>query len=1837
MEANKKTSASFITKFSHHFFQKENVMFKQKFLNIIVSVIVMLSLLSSGIAPASARTMAPAPTNPTDETKIPHYFGPYPNYANSPQAVADATVQISGAGSGATAAATVDPATGKVIGVDVVTPGSGYQAGSTNVTINGIGSGATASAQVSTSGVVTAINVVDAGGGYTKPVASLSGGGGSGVLVTVGNPLIDRAFATDYQTAPTIVAASVTPVAADTFNVNIGSAIGGTFLLSVDAITTAPIAWNALAADVASALTTAGLTATVTGSGSIADPWVIVFNPAPAAVTIDGSALTQPVAPAIVPVFVVVPTALPAGSLQAFEAWNQATSGGSPTPSAGQTFNAYLLRPLAGNQYQVVFDSGALTVPALADPAVSAAATFPLVTPIPVLAGDVIAFYGAGIPVDTGSGADLFSFPAPTAPAQGATITVGDPATFPLYGQARTYSFAAKVVDNSAVLPVVNATATVYGGVDVVTVTDGGANYTQNATVDFDLPDDPNGVQATGAVAVDANGVVTGVTVVNPGSGYLTPPAVTIIDGMTRWDTGPGANAAATATLKVTNIMLDTFGSGYVTAPDVKITDALGTGGGATASALVDTGAIIGITVNNQGSGYITPGLKKFTDPLPGLCNPAVAGSCPTSGKYIPLAVPDTSNPYQTTTGPASDTYEIGLVQYHMQFSSQLPPSLVRGYVQLETPANAGISQHFPLVNELMDGSSVPVLVNGVQAYGVTPPQYLGPTIVATRDRPVRIVFRNLLPTLNDGNLFLPVDSTIMGSGMDPTMLGMQPMDTGSVLDEVRNPMCGELLPGGKKWGCFTENRATLHLHGGVTPWISDGTPHQWITPAGENAAYPQGVSVQNVPDMNVCGDAHDGCQTFFYTNQQSARLMFYHDHAWGITRLNVYAGEAAGYLITDSTEQKLINSGTIPSDQIPLIIQDKTFVSKNIAQQDPTWDTARWGGEGALWSPHVYMPAQNPGDPSGMSAFGRWMYGPWFWPPAKDAVYPPINNPYYDPACDPNVAEFCEPPLIPGTPNISVGMEAFNDTPVVNGTAYPTLELQPKSYRLRVLNAANDRFWNLQWYVGDPSTANPQTGITEVALKAAEVAAAQTDINISPTPDTAKSPVGPSWIQIGTEGGFLPAPVVVPNQPTTWITDPTRFDVGNVDKHSLLLAPAERADVIVDFSKYAGKTLILYNDAPAAFPARVASYDYYTGGPDLSPAGAPTTLPGYGPNTRTVMQVKIAAATPAAAFNLTNLVNAFKHHADGSGVFESGQHPIIVGQAAYNSAYGTNFVSSGWCNAPKNPSARCDGFARINEQGGDLFGFNTLRSPNTTFKQIPFEPKGIHDEMNSSSFDEFGRMTANLGLEAVPATPGLQNVTLYPYINPTTEFIDGTNLPQGDLNVTPISTTDGAQIWKITHNGVDTHPIHFHLYDVQVINRVTWDNIIMPPDATELGWKDTVRVSPLQDTIVALRPIVPTLPFEVPNSIRELNPMMPDGNQVGFNNIDGNGNPTAPVINQLVNFGWEYVYHCHILSHEEMDMMRPVTLAVPPKKADGLSYTVSGNGNKKNLTLSWNDNSIAETAYLVQRDAGTGFVTLGTIPSPLNQPNTKGVRTFVDTNFNANANYTYKVIAQNTVGYGGDFPSMTVISTSASLFVGPPPAAPSNLTASQQSNVAAAQVNLAWRDNASNETSFNIMKSTDGGGFAVLATLAARAGTGNMAYADQAVAAGHTYAYNITAANQFGTSAPSNTATVIVIAIPAAPSNVTATASLGAGNNRTVTVRWTDNSTNETGFTIQRATNAGFTAGLTSVNVAANATSFVQTGLSRNTSYYFRVTANNGAIASPWANAFPFPVVTAP
>ncbi len=1049
-----------------------------------------------------------------------------------------------------------------------------------------------------------------------------------------------------------------------------------------------------------------------------------------------------------------------------------------------------------------------------------------------------------------------------------------------------------------------------------------------------------------------------------------------------------------------------------------------------------------------------SPPLTKFVDSLPplGCTTPNNLGQC------IPVAVPD------TTTYPGSDYYEIELVQYREQMHSNFPAlnnadkmlatsggTLLRGYRQVNTADPNLLTPHYlgPLI----------VTKKYDPQYAPDAPLPGG----GTNGRPVRIKFINKLPTGAGGNLFVPVDTTIMGSGSFEINYDPQTK-----------------APGPTVTGNFAQNRATLHLHGGHTPWISDGTPHQWITPAGDpNAAsYPKGISVQYVPDMwfdasgntiaacagqTTCGQAGatnnpgPGAATFFYTNEQSGRLMFYHDHAWGITRLNVYVGEAAGYLIRDNVELALrdggtINgrtytAGTIPADEIPLVIQDKTFVDANpasptyIGNTDPTWawGSQPWNGtpgapitpvSGDLWWPHVYMPAQNPFNPnmSGINDFGRWMYGPWFFPPtpvcgtSPDAVKPycievgPLPNPYYDcgtggPCTNPN-----QPPEIPGTPNVSWGAEAFLDTIIVNGTAYPKLDVQAKAYRLRILNASHDRFLNLQFYRATPivssitvtnggtgyttppavtitggggtgatatATVDPATGaVTAItidtvgsgytavptvtiapppsatdtqATATAAIYTTLTEVGMVPAAATAGFPSGwpadgreggvpdpatrgPALIQIGTEGGLLPAPVLLPNQPVVWNTDPTMFNFGNVLPQSegggtLFVGPAERADVIVDFTPYPGSTLILYNDAPTAFPALDPHYDYYTGAPDRTAIGAaPAIPPGVGPNVRTVMQINVAGTpgvTPPTDYynpaTLTALQTAFAGGAT-PGAFQSAQEPIIVGQSAYNSTYNTTFPAT-WPNW---------GISRISDTA-----LSFKKVDGTTVTNLAMKPKAIHDEMGAT-FDDYGRMSAKLGLEVPFVNAATQNFILQNYVDPATEVVNN----------------NGIQIWKITHNGVDTHPIHFHLFDVQLINRVGWDGFIRLPDPNELGWKDTVRISPLEDTIVALRPSTPRVPFALPNSIRPLNPMAPLGSMMGFSQIDitDGGNLVPPQTNQLTNFGLEYVWHCHILSHEENDMMRSTVLN--PNTKDEILWRNTANGQN----AVWNMDGVTRT-----------------------------------------------------------------------------------------------------------------------------------------------------------------------------------------------------------------------------------------------------------------------------------
>lgn len=301
--------------------------------------------------------------------------------------------------------------------------------------------------------------------------------------------------------------------------------------------------------------------------------------------------------------------------------------------------------------------------------------------------------------------------------------------------------------------------------------------------------------------------------------------------------------------------------------------------------------------------------------------------------------------------------------------------------------------------------------------------------------------------------------------------------------------------------------------------------------------------------------------------------------------------------------------------------------------------------------------------------------------------------------------------------------------------------------------------------------------------------------------------------------------------------------------------------------------------------------------------------------------------------------------------------------------------------------------------------------------------------------------------------------------------------------------------------------------------------------------------------------------------------------------------------------------------------MMRPVSVALPPNKPDNVTTSFTGTGKSRRIVVTWNDNSINETAFLVQRTAdGTTWTTAGTIPSPLDLPNIHESRTFTDPSANASTAYLYRVVAQNAVGYGGGFPALTVQSVSTTVGVNAP-AAPTSLTATPQTGP---KVSLTWRDNATNETGFSVERSTDGVTFSPIGTASPRTSVGNVTFVDNGVSAGATYTYRVAAVNVAGTSGYSNTATAAIPAVPAAPSAISGTA-VRFGSGERVTLSWTDNATNESGFTIQwSSASGGSIAG--SSTAASNATTFT-TGTITRQSWWFRVGATNigGTSWSAW------------
>ncbi|NJD77133.1 MAG: copper oxidase [Candidatus Methanoperedens sp.] len=587
----------------------------------------------------------------------------------------------------------------------------------------------------------------------------------------------------------------------------------------------------------------------------------------------------------------------------------------------------------------------------------------------------------------------------------------------------------------------------------------------------------------------------------------------------------------------------------------------------------------------------------------------AAAAGTPNITKFIdPLlsSIPKLQ-PVANPSYPDADYYEIEMKPGRFQFSSQLPVTAAVG-----TNTTWGYGGR-----DLID-TTKPLVFLG----------YLGPTIEAQNGKIVVVKFINNLPPTQAAH---PLAASIDPTVPDPTM--------------YKSPD-GTPLPGG---------RAVPHLHGGFTAPQFDGHPHAWFTSDGKQGSH-----------YGTLSGAAGNEAIFVYSNQQPAANLWYHDHAMGITRLNVYAGLAGLYFVRDTNDTGIPGTGlNLPAGpyEVPLVIQDKQF-----------------NANGTLFYPTAGITAVHP-----------------VWVP-----------------------------------------EFFGDTPVVNGTAYPFFNVEPRRYRFRIVNGSQARFYNL-WF------------------------------------DNGVAPI--QFYLIGMEQSLLPAPV-----PMT----------------KLLIAPGERADIIVDFTGLQNQVFTLKNNAKAPYPGG-------RGGAINQIMQFRVNVPLAGPDT----------TTPAASLVLPPV-------------------PRLVPTAG----------------AP-------------------------LREIVMKEDLDPVTGLPIDMKLNGRWFDD----------RPIDETPKQNDIEIWQFINLTVDAHPmHSHLVKFQVyNRQPFNAKAYTTAWLAYQAGTGTKPV--------LANYLTKGPAV-PPLPEEMGWKDTAKAYPGEILRVIAQYELPPADINIPGS-----------------------NTVLPA---------EYVYHCHILEHEENEMMRP-------------------------------------------------------------------------------------------------------------------------------------------------------------------------------------------------------------------------------------------------------------------------------------------------------------------------
>ena len=480
-----------------------------------------------------------------------------------------------------------------------------------------------------------------------------------------------------------------------------------------------------------------------------------------------------------------------------------------------------------------------------------------------------------------------------------------------------------------------------------------------------------------------------------------------------------------------------------------------------------------------------------------------------------------------------------------------------------------------------------------------------------------------------------------------------------------------------------------------------------------------------------------------------------------------------------------------------------------------------------------------------------------------------------------------------PGNPTIHPYAipEFFGDVMVVNGKSWPYMNVEPRRYRLRFLDSCNARMLALQLADAKGNTSGPTV---------------------------------PAIWQIGSDGGLLDKPVAINFTPFTLDpTDPTASSYGSpvFTSPRLFFAPAERMDVIVDFSGFAGKTFTLVNDGNAPFPG---------GGTTLDPKVEGRIMQFRVTQHLSSADTSFDPATPHAT--LRRGTDLMIRLADGKGGLADGvtvdntrrlvlieqEDPdtgapvkVLINNTHYDGQ--SPMGSFAWQNGLPIPESIPFNNGNINVTEIPQVGSTEIWE----FVNLTPDAHPIH--IHLIQFQVLNRQIYNVGAVVPDATPPLPNPLPLNFSFFTTP---GYRTDAYEAAWPGYTSSDDNGFGGARYGGgppldyLSTNPMGGN---PDVTSYLVGNPI--PPDPNEAGWKDTLKMYPGTVTRLVTR--------WAPQDIK-VNGVDAGENKFAFD-------PTATLGVRHDRFGFPggpgYMIHCHILDHEDNEMMRPFELSNKQQK----------------------------------------------------------------------------------------------------------------------------------------------------------------------------------------------------------------------------------------------------------------------------------------------------------------